>query len=207
MASINPASRPTYVYDSNTNQWYEVGGKTDTGATYIWSGVHQFNNVVSFQQAVVMPKTLNVFLNPSDRTTAIPSPSYGTIVFLKQDSLGNTINDCQFYNGTTWESINDPLFTFNRQSSSYTLQLIDSYKMVEMSGGGNLIVPASSSTNFPIGSAIDIVQTGSSQVTIVATSGVTINATPGLKLRTQWSSATLVKRDTDTWLLMGDLVA
>jgi hypothetical protein len=44
-------------------------------------------------------------------------------------------------------------------------------------------------------------------MTVVATGGVTINATPGLKLRAQWSSATLVKRNTDTWVLVGDLSA
>jgi hypothetical protein len=28
-----------------------------------------------------------------------------------------------------------------------------------------------------------------------------------LKLRTQWASATLIKRATDTWVLVGDLSA
>jgi hypothetical protein len=43
--------------------------------------------------------------------------------------------------------------------------------------------------------------------TITATGGVTINATPGLKLRAQWSSVTLIKRATDTWVALGDLQA
>lgn len=47
---------------------------------------------------------------------------------------------------------------------------------------------------------------GAGQVT-VGGAGVTINATPGLKLRTQWSSATLIKRATDTWVAVGDLSA
>ena len=42
---------------------------------------------------------------------------------------------------------------------------------------------------------------------MAGTGGVTINATPGLKLRAQWSSATLIKRATDTWVLIGDLSA
>jgi hypothetical protein len=75
-----------------------------------------------------------------------------------------------------------------------------------MSAGGTVTVPLNSSVAFPIGTAIDILQTGSSQVTLAGASGVTINATPGLKLRTQWSSATLIKRDTNTWLAMGDMV-
>ena len=43
--------------------------------------------------------------------------------------------------------------------------------------------------------------------TVKPAGGVTINATPGLKLRAQWSYATLIKRATDTWVLVGDLSA
>lgn len=207
MATINNYPRPAYVYDADTDQWYEVGGKTDVNASFEWNGMHNFLNSVALSNSVVMQKGFNVFLNAAARDAVVPTPIYGTMAFLKQDSLGNTINDFQVYDGSNWLSIVDPLFSFNQQSSSYTLALLDSYKMIEMSGGGSLTVPPQSSVNFPIGTAIDIVQTGSSQVTIVAGSGVTVNATPGLKLRTQWSSATLVKRASDTWLLMGDLVA
>jgi hypothetical protein len=59
-------------------------------------------------------------------------------------------------------------------------------------------------------SATDIVnvsQYGAGQVTIAATGGVTLNSTPGSKLRAQWSAATLIKRATDTWVLSGDLSA
>ena len=206
MATIDNYPRPGYVYDADTDTWYPISGKTDITSSYEWSGMHNFLNSVALSNQVLMQKGFNVFLNPAARNADV-TPIYGTMVFLKQDSLGNTIIDFQVYDGSNWLSIVDPLFTFNQQSSSYSLELIDSYKMVEMSGGGTLTVPPESSVNFPIGTAIDIVQTGSSQVTVLAGSGVTVNATPGLKLRTQWSSATLVKRASNTWLLMGDLVA
>jgi len=95
------------------------------------------------------------------------------------------------------------------QTASYTLVLADKGKLVEMSSASanNLTVPLNSSVAYPVGSQINILQTGAGQTTVVATGGVTINATPGLKLRTQWSSATLIKRATDTWVLLGDLVA
>ena len=94
--------------------------------------------------------------------------------------------------------------TTNTQSSSYTLAIIDSDKIIEMSGGGTLTIADSSS--FPVGFTVDVLQTGSSQVTI-AGSGFTPNATPGLKLRTQWSSATLIKRALNSWVVLGDLSA
>jgi len=95
------------------------------------------------------------------------------------------------------------------QTASYTLVLADKGKLVEMSNASanNLTVPLNSSVAYQVGSQINILQTGVGQTTVVATGGVTINATPGLKLRTQWSSATLIKRATDTWVLVGDLSA
>jgi hypothetical protein len=97
----------------------------------------------------------------------------------------------------------------NAQTSSYTLVAADKDKMVEMTVGSanNLTVPLNSSVPYPTGTQINILQAGSGQTTVVATGGVTINATPGLKLRAQWSSATLIKRATDTWVLVGDLSA
>jgi hypothetical protein len=97
----------------------------------------------------------------------------------------------------------------NAQTASYTLVLGDKGKLVEMNvaTANNLTVPLNSSVAYPTGTQINILQTGAGQTTVVATGGVTINATPGLKLRAQWSSATLIKRATDTWVLVGDISA
>ena len=92
-------------------------------------------------------------------------------------------------------------------AGSYTLVLADDGKVVELSGGGTLTVPTEASVAYPVGTQITILQTGSSQVTVAGDTGVTVNGTPGLKLRAQWSSATLLKRATNTWVLMGDLSA
>jgi len=70
-----------------------------------------------------------------------------------------------------------------------------------------LTIPTNSSVAYPVGTTIDIIQTGTGQVTIAGAGGVTVNGTPGLKLRTQWSSATLLKRAENTWLVYGDLTA
>lgn len=97
----------------------------------------------------------------------------------------------------------------NAQIASYTLVLADRGKLVEMNNASanNLTVPLNATVAYPTGTQINILQTGAGQTTVVATGGVTINATPGLKLRAQWSSATLIKRGTDTWVLVGDLSA
>jgi len=92
--------------------------------------------------------------------------------------------------------------------TAYTLVLTDNGKLVEISNASaiTLTVPTNASVAFPTGTQINLLQTGAGQIT-VGGAGVTINATPGLKLRTQWSSATLIKRATDTWVLVGDLSA
>jgi hypothetical protein len=95
------------------------------------------------------------------------------------------------------------------KTSSATLALVDDGTIVETSNSSanTITVPTNSSVEFPIGTQITLLQTGAGQTTITPASGVTINSTPGLKLRAQWSSATLIKRATDTWVAIGDLTA
>jgi hypothetical protein len=95
-------------------------------------------------------------------------------------------------------------------TNNYTLVLADKDRFLELNNSttaATLTVPPNSSVPFPIGAQIDLLQIATGQFTITAGAGVTINGTPGLKLRTQWASATLIKRATDTWVLVGDLSA
>jgi len=97
-----------------------------------------------------------------------------------------------------------------QKTDSYTLSALserDSLIEVNKASAATITIPANSSVAYPVGTSIDILQTGAGQVTIAGAGGVTVNGTPGLKLRTQWSSATLFKRATDTWVVMGDLSA
>ncbi len=126
------------------------------------------------------------------------------LVELPQNAPDNLYYACQFHSSMQGSiSVqSDNTITTNAQSSNYTLAPIDSGRLIEMSGGGTLTITDSAS--FPVGFYVDVLQTGSSQVTIAGTS-FTPNATPGLKLRTQWSSATLIKRALDSWVVLGDL--
>jgi hypothetical protein len=102
------------------------------------------------------------------------------------------------------------LLGFNYQTgTAYTVVATDRDKMVELANASaiTLTVPTNAAAPMPIGSQINIIQTLAGQVTVAGASGVTVNATPGLKLRAQWSSATLVKRGTDSWILIGDITS
>lgn len=70
-------------------------------------------------------------------------------------------------------------------------------------------IPLNSSVAFPIGTSINIAQTGAGQVTISGASGVTVRSTGATattpKTRAQYSAITCVKIATDEWLCLGDI--
>jgi hypothetical protein len=137
--------------------------------------------------------------------TGITSFGTGVATFLGTPSSANFASMISDEIGTGNVLLSD--MATSAQSASYTLVLADKAKVVEMGVGSanNLTVPLNASVAYPIGTQIHIVQTGSGQTTVVATGGVTINTATTLKLRAQWSAATLIKRAENTWVLVGDL--
>lgn len=135
----------------------------------------------------------------------LASPTFTGVVTLP----AGTISDADVSSTAAIEQNKIADTLINAQAASYTLVLADKNKLVEVGvGSGNtLTIPPNSSVAFPVGSTITILQTGAGQCTLTAGAGVTVNGTPGLKLRTTWSSATIIKRATDTWVALGDLVA
>jgi hypothetical protein len=131
------------------------------------------------------------------------------------DELAAALGDDANFAATVTTSIGlkvDSLTPISQKTASYTLSsLTERDDLIEMNSASaiTLSIPTDATLNYPIGTSIDILQTGAGQVTIAAvTPGTTtVNATPGLKLRTTWSSATLFKRAANTWVVFGDLSA
>lgn len=138
-------------------------------------------------------------------STGISGLGTGVATFLATPSSANLASMITDEIGTGNLLLSD--LATSTQTASYTLVLADKAKVVEMNVGSanNLTVPTNASVAFPVGTQIHIVQIGSGQTTVVAPSGGTINTATTLKLRAQWSAATLIKRATDTWVLVGDL--
>ena len=81
-------------------------------------------------------------------------------------------------------------------------------QLIPVAGARAITVPTNATTAFPIGTSIDFYQASGTGANFVAADGtVTILRTPGLTLRTTYSSATLTKVAVNTWLLAGDLTA
>ena len=162
---------------------------------YIWNGTSfdQIGNqaVASLDDyALLSPVVSQTITN-----TTLTSPTVNTPTV-----SGGTFNS---------PTVNTPTTTvsYNQQTgTAYTLALSDRDKIVELSNASaiSLTIPLNSSVAFPVGSSVTIVQTGAGQVTVSGAGGVTVNSNPGLKLSGQWATAVLVKRATDTWLMMGN---
>lgn len=98
----------------------------------------------------------------------------------------------------------------NTQTANYTLTLADRGDLVDMSSSiaNTLSIPASASVNFPIGTVINVISSGTGQTSIAPT-GVVVLQSYGTKrkLSGQYSMGSLVKKSDDTWYLAGDLIA
>lgn len=185
MAIVSTTGKPVYIYDSGTDTWVPVGVAAHT---------HDF-----LPFTILNAKGDIITATGNDAPTVLPAPGVNGYILTSNSSTAS---------GLEWASALN--IEFNQQSgTSYTLAATDSGKMLELSNtsGITVTIPLNSSVSIPIGTQINITQTNTGQVTIFPSIGVTLNATPGYKLRTQWSFATLIKRATDTWLLVGDLSA
>jgi hypothetical protein len=161
----------------------------------------------------------------ADNTLSVLSPGANGRVLSANSSAANGLQWIEFpssFNTLTANTINVSGNVVSHistviKAADYTPtagDISDDGKLLEFyltSGGRNYTVPTNANNPYPIGTQISVLQTGSGQVTIIGASGVTINCTPqpsglnGGKLRAQWSSATLMKRDTNLWVLIGDL--
>lgn len=100
--------------------------------------------------------------------------------------------------------------TLNAQTgTTYAPVVADENRMVTLSNAAAITVtmPSNTTQGFAIGAEVDFLWLGAGQPTFVAGSGATLNGTPGLKLRAQWSAATAKKIAADAWVLVGDLSA
>ena len=99
---------------------------------------------------------------------------------------------------------------FNNVSTlNYTLTLSDATKMININqiDINTITIPNQLSVAFPIGTKILVTQMGVGQITFMADGGVTLNSSSNAnKTKNQYSVATLIKTDTNTWLLFGDII-
>ena len=106
------------------------------------------------------------------------------------------------------------IFTsINAQSgTSYTFALTDANNTFVTLANASAItvtIPPNSSVAYPVGTVLNVAQTGAGQVTFAAGSGVTIvsnGATAAApKLRVQYSAVNVIQTSANNWLVIGDI--
>lgn len=96
----------------------------------------------------------------------------------------------------------------NTYTDDHILDLTDAGAIVEMNKGtaNTLTVPPNADVAFPVDTRIDLVQFGAGTTTIAAGSGVTIRSLGDLlDMGGQYAGASLYKRGTNEWVLVGTL--
>lgn len=118
-----------------------------------------------------------------------------------QISAANTLNDAIDSNGV-WVGNSD--IPQNKRNTSYTLALSDRGKHISTTA--NVVIPANSSVNFPIGSAVVIFNANTSNVIVSITSDTLMLAATnrsGQMNLVANGMATLLKVANTTWVGTG----
>ncbi len=159
-------------------------------------------DVYQFAGAGSVTSGTNILVNGS-QISVVDAPVFTGIV----DSSAAGV---EFSDGVQTQAGVPSLTTFVEKTESYQLDTLDhkdNVVEINMSTEGTFTIPLDATLAWPVGASMDIFATGTGEITIVGEAGVTVNATPGLTLRTQWSSATIMKRGPDSWVAYGDLKA
>ena len=221
MASTIGTNYPTKIPDLTETadiqaalRYYHYGQTTDPGASYVTNSMAYFLNDIENRKANLTGAAFTGAVSTSN-TTASSSTTTGCIVASGGIGIagniyagGNiSIAGTATIGGTLVYHISNyqPTITTN----NYTAILSDDGKMLEMNStlSNTVTIPTDATANFTIGSIITVLQIGTGQTSIIGASGATVNGTPGLKLRAQWSSVQVIKRAANTWVVIGDLSA
>lgn len=133
--------------------------------------------------------------SPSIAPSAVDSTQIasGAVTF---DKLNSNIKNLSF----KVISLGSPYSLILSDADNVMLQFSNSAPM-------DITIPLNTTTAFPIGCQIQVLRVGTSTVRFVPASGVTLRSTDGAYIRTVNSSATLIKLNTNEWVVIGDMIA
>ena len=219
---INLASGKTFIINGTTVlSSTAVGGQTipasaivgltDTQTLTNKTLTSPIISTISNTGTLTLPTSTDTLVGRATTDTltnkTLTSPSIATPTIT--GTLTLSASGAVFTDGTQTKEGTPSRTTVSSKLVDYTAVLGDRDGLLDFGGssGQTITIPTNANVAFPIGTSIDVLQSGAGQVTVAGAAGVTVNATPGLKLRAQWSSCTLFKRATDSWVVMGDLTA
>jgi hypothetical protein len=146
----------------------------------------------------------DVGLGNVDNTSDSAKP-VSTLTQAAIDALSSTVNQ------NLADKSNNLISSFVTTQTSYTLGITDIYKRIEFDSATavTVIIPADLTTNLPIGSSLELLQSNTGKITVQA-AGVEVSIygpDNQFKSRVRWSSIFLEKRGANSWLITGDTEA
>lgn len=202
----------TTTSPSNTGQsqvYVKTGASTWTNlATYVaMASANTANNLVqrdssgNFSAGTI---TATTFSGSGASLTDISGSAIDNLSVTTGKLADGAITTAKLATGVPRAGFNS---TRNAVTSAYTLVATDLGKLVEInSSSGVTVTIPTDSVSFTEGDRIDILQTGTGQVTLSPDTGVTLNSDSGKrKLLNQWAACTLIKRGSNTWVAIGNL--
>ena len=155
------------------------------------------------------PTSANLAAVVTDETGS-GSLVFGTSPTINTPTIsGGTITNANLTSSTnSFPSNLGNTFTVNAQTgTTYTLVASDANKLVTATNSGATITVTVPAGVFSVGQSVNITQLGAAQVVFQGDGTSTVYSTPGLKLRAQYSVASVACIATNTFLLVGDLTA
>jgi len=212
-----------------------IGGVTYSAGTYLNAGLGNLQIIPPlYGQVVLGTNEYDVTLYQTNGTSEIAKfdsidwilDYYNGVLFIQSPPAGYDISatrpgylEAYLYvgdylkdsigGGSSIIGIESDVSTlYNLSNSNFSLT---DNKLLRMSASSaNIVVIPDDATLTTVvsGSSLSITQSGVGQTTISGGTGVTLQTSDGVsKLRTQHSTATIIKVTTNTWLLIGDVTA
>lgn len=189
----------------------EWGFETDTLKTKIGNGSTAWNSLAYATGSIALANVTGIDSNVS---TWLATPSSANLRTALSDETGTGVavfNDSPtILNPVITQPQATPTFTTN----AYTLVAGDAGDILLASNGataGTINIPTDATTNFAIGTQITILQVGTGQITVQATTpGTTTIRSTGAsavapKCRAQYSALTCWKQAANLWYVFGDV--
>jgi hypothetical protein len=200
----NTYNGAVYTYTATLNWASNISLGAYTNNTYVRATNSSSNYI---DGTLTIPGSGNNYILPNVVTGTFAIGSTPTISLSVLGQQG--IQGATGATGSTGSQGDPTLSVIAAKTGAYTLASGDQSDFIELNGTFTVSIPTDATFNFAIGTQINLLNIGTGVITVAAvTPGTTtLNGTPGLKLRAQWSSATLIKRAANTWVIVGDLVA
>ena len=191
---------------------FQYTGSVVSGYWGDWSAFGSANMILSNKTTSGVRITIDAIFSAStisDLEGFIQAIAFGETGVPTQGPAGAT--GANGTNGATGATGADTSIVNNStKTAAYTFALTDVNTLVIGASGAALTftIPTNATTAFPTGSQILTARGGTGALGVTGAAGVTLNSAQSYKnLNNQYSGATLIKQDTDTWYMFGDLKA